>query len=86
MGGSAGAAAGEGRAGNPVARDPRRPWRPAGSTGGACARVPACAVSRSMEPTGWATQIELIRHGDLIAGCVRTRARADERSCPGGWW
>ena len=27
----------------------------------------ACAVSRSMEPIGWATLIEPIRHGDFIA-------------------
>src|SRR5689334_9715040 len=41
---------------------------------------PACTVSRSMEPTGWAAQIELIRHSDLIAGCVGTRAHADDRA------
>ena len=44
---------------------------------------PACTVSRSMEPTGWAAQIELIRHSDLIAGCVGTRAHAEDRAQPG---
>jgi len=77
MGGSAGTAAGTGRAGNPVGRDPQRLWCPVGNAGRACAWVPACAVRRSMELIGWATLIEPIRTARLIAGCVRTRAHAD---------
>ena len=40
------------------------------------ARVPACAVSRSVEPVGWAKQIELIRHGAPHSGL-----HPDARSC-----
>ena len=82
VGGSAGTAAGKGRDSNPVARGTRRPASNAGgvtSSGGACARAYlACVVSGSMEPAGWATQIELIRHGALHSG-LRRDARSSSR-------
>jgi recombinase len=52
------------------------PARTATAAGGACARIPACAVRRSMEPIGWVTQIEPIWHG-----APHNRLRPDARSC-----